>query len=182
MNLSIQKFYFCRKKIMRNTLLLLSVLTISLLATSCYDEIEKKAKSDNSIIERIPSQNSRLDMYQISTTIGHTVQECKGCVLLNGRWVHLDCQGVGHACLMSLRVTLDMLPDSSYTATTVDASELTGEDFFNMPARSLCVQMTLSGKRTYLNIPAQLIHRDSVSQRFVFTGLFYTDYPYYNND
>jgi hypothetical protein len=48
-----------------------------------------------------------------------------------------------------------------------------------MPARSLSTGE--GGSTAYLNIPAQLVERDTTTLQFTFTGLFYTDKPAYNN-
>jgi len=65
------------------------------------------------------------------------------------------------------------------TATTTDTFGLTSLDFFNMPARSLSTGD--GGDNAYLNIPAQLVERDTATLQFTFTGLFYTGKPAYNN-
>lgn len=120
--------------------------------------------------------------YLMSAYVGHSAKDCSGCVCVGGVWQHQDCQGTGNACLAMASVSLAEIGDGIYTATTMDASELTGEDFFNMPARSLCVQVALDGKRTYLNIPAQLVFRDSTTRQFTFTGLFYSERAAYSNN
>jgi len=114
--------------------------------------------------------------------IGHRAQGCNGCVLINGRYVHRDCMGIGSECTLSANVRLDEISDNLYSATTIDTLDLTDQQFFDMPDRSLCVQANLNGKSTWLNIPAQLVLRDSISRQFTLSGLFYTDYQYYSND
>ena len=59
---------------------------------------------------------------------------------------------------------------------------LTTEDFFNMPDRSLAVLDAPSENARYLNIPAQLVFRDTVTQQFTFTGLFFSEDAVYTND
>lgn len=114
--------------------------------------------------------------------IGHRAQGCNGCVLINGRYVHRDCMGIGSECTLSASVRLEEISDNLYSATTTDTLDLTDQPFFNMPARSLCMQLNLFGKSTWLNIPAQLVYRDPVTRQFTLTGLFYTDYQYYDNE
>ena len=67
------------------------------------------------------------------------------------------------------------------TATTTDTFGLTTEDFFNMPDRSLSYTDE-NNNRVYLNIPEQLVFRDTATQQFTFTGLFFTTVPEYTND
>ena len=94
----------------------------------------------------------------------------------------MDCMGIGDVCEMV--ETVNILPDSAgtYTATTTDGLSLTSEDFYNMPARSFCVQIGIFTSPLWLNIPAQLVARDSITEQFTFTGLFYSDYQYYSNN
>ena len=62
-----------------------------------------------------------------------------------------------------------------------DTFGLTSADFFLMPDRSLNYTDE-NNNRMYLNIPEQLVFRDSVTRQFTFTGLFFTDDPEYTNE
>ena len=157
-----------------------AILIIATLFSSCQKSHEMFA--EDSCHKITVSTDKTGSAYTITTRCGHSGDKCPGCVTIAGKSYHVPCQGQGNVCLVNIRVSLDPQSDSTYTATTVDASELTGEDFFNMPARSLCVQVALDGKRTYLNIPAQLVYRDSVTRQFTFTGLFYSNHAAYEND
>ncbi|MBO4488691.1 MAG: hypothetical protein J5741_03415, partial [Bacteroidales bacterium] len=92
---------------------------------------------------------------------------------------HVDCQGAGNECLTSSRVALQEV-EGGYTMTTLDTLGLTSEDFCNMPARSL--QCPEEVGFAYLNIPAQLVFRDTVTLQFTFTGLTFTEEPAYSNE
>jgi hypothetical protein len=78
------------------------------------------------------------------------------------------------------QVTLDIV-DTDITATTTDTFDLTSEDFFLMPNRSLNYTDE-NNNRIFLNIPEQLVWRDSTTLQFTFTGLFFTNTPAYSND
>ncbi|MBP5563722.1 MAG: hypothetical protein J6X51_06780 [Bacteroidales bacterium] len=67
---------------------------------------------------------------------------------------------------------------SSLYATTVDTVGFTNLDYLNMPSRSFSLEVN-PGVYSYLNIPAQLVYRDSTTQQFTFTGLSFTDRPLY---
>lgn len=121
---------------------------------------------------------------EITYTVGHNLSECNGCVYINGELYHVDCQGWGDACVVTIRLwpiggqpkgdTFNALVDTVWCLTT--------EDFFNMPNRSLTVLDAPSENETYLNIPEQLVFRDSVTRQFTFTGLFFSNTPAYNNN
>jgi len=82
--------------------------------------------------------------------------------------------------LKSSNMTLQSF-NGEITATTTDTFGLTTEDFFNMPDRSLSYTDE-NNNRVYLNIPEQLVFRDTATQQFTFTGLFFTTVPEYTND
>ena len=60
--------------------------------------------------------------------------------------------------------------------------EPTSGDFFNMPARSLTVLDNLDVTARFLNIPAQILERDSLTRHFTFTRMFFSDTAAYIND
>jgi hypothetical protein len=88
--------------------------------------------------------------------------------------------GFGNICVRATSVTLNQ-SGTDVTATTVDTFDLTSEDFFLMPDRSLSYTDE-NNNRIFLNIPEQLLFRDSTTQQFTFTGLFFSDGPVYSND
>ena len=121
--------------------------------------------------------------YTIIATLGHLISDCGGrCVYFNGRWCHFDCMGFGNICAVSANVNLFQISGNSYTATTLDSTALTNEDFFNMPARSLFVEYDEKNNEVWLNIPAQLVYRDSSTNQFTFTGLYYSNSAVFEND
>ena len=117
----------------------------------------------------------------ISANIGHDGKNCPGCILINGRLRHQDCQGQGHVCNVSANVTLYNNGATSYAVTT-DTFGLTDQAFFNMPDRSLFVGYDDKNNEMWLNIPAQLVYRDSTTQQFTFTGLYYSNAQVYENE
>ncbi len=88
--------------------------------------------------------------------------------------------GDGHICLTSAAVSLNQV-GADLTATTTDTFGLTTEDFFVMPDRSLNYTDE-NNNRIFLNIPAQQVYRDSVTQQFTFTGLFFSNTAAYTNN
>ena len=66
--------------------------------------------------------------------------------------------------------------------TYLDTFGLTSEDFFLMPARSLYYYTEDNNNHVYLNIPEQMVYRDTATLQFTFTGLFLTNVPEYSND
>ena len=88
--------------------------------------------------------------------------------------------GMGDYCAKATSVYLEQ-DGTEVTAITTDTFGLTSEDFFLMPNRSLSYT-DANNNRIYLNIPEQLVFRDTVTLQFTFTGLFFSDAPEYTND
>ena len=127
------------------------------------------------------STESKGTAYLLTMNIGHLATDCGGrCITINGKPYHIDCMGDGHVCLHSAAVTLNQ-SGTAVTATTTDTFGLTSEDFFLMPDRSLSYTDE-NNNRIFLNIPEQLLFRDSTTQQFTFTGLFFSARPVYSND
>ncbi|MBP1673757.1 MAG: hypothetical protein H6Q25_1572 [Bacteroidetes bacterium] len=114
--------------------------------------------------------------------VGHTADQCNNsCVRINGKDMHIDCQGVGHYCSITAKLTLNLEKEGIYTATTIDPINLTSLDLFNMPNRSLYGGLDANNMEQWLNIPAQVSYRDSLTKQFSFTEVFITDKPFYPN-
>lgn len=120
--------------------------------------------------------------YLLYFQTGHKASECRGCVTMNGVSFHVECMGPGNECLNSSLVSLIQNSGNDYTATTLDSTALTSEAFFNMPDRSLFVGYDDKNNEMWLNIPAQLVFRDSTTQQFTFTGLYYSNAQVYENE
>ena len=167
------------KAMMKNyknqTGIILMALCLSVALGSCVDDLS----SEKNILVAQQSSDKTGGAYTIFVSAGHNASVCKNsCVVINGQSTHVPCQGIGHDCSQGASVTLQQV-GTAITATTTDTFGLTSEDFFNMPARSLSTGE--SGNNAYLNIPAQLVERDTATLQFTFTGLFYTNKPEYNN-
>lgn len=162
-------------------------LTLALLATILFDACVKEEKLTvtheqvcNQIIilpadEKMESTTSLLAM-----NVGHSGKDCKGCMMIDGHIVHVNCMGNGHYCEIIAAVQFQQI-GTAITATTTDTFDLTSEDFFLMPDRSLNYTDE-KGNRIFLNIPAQMVYRDTATLQFTFTGLFFSETAAYSND
>lgn len=119
--------------------------------------------------------------YLMICLMGHDGANCPGCITLNDKRMHIDCQGEGSACRKASAVALSYDVDNNLIATTVDTFGLTDLDVLNMPSRSFALEID-EGVYSYLNIPAQLVYRDSATLQFTFTGLSFTGWPLYGNN
>ena len=158
------------------------VLTFTLLAAVLFGACEKTSNpttqelSSNRVIN-IPADGKTAGSTILMMSIGHDGKNCKGCVYENGILCHMDCMGEGNYCATATSVHIQQI-GPAVTATTTDTFDLTSEDFFLMPARSLNYTDE-HNNRIFLNIPGQLLFRDSITQQFTFTGLSFTSSPLY---
>lgn len=162
--------------------LTLTTLAVIFLLGSCKKEKQNDESyhpSPNRVIT-LPSDGKLLSNTLFVMSIGHKAEGCNGCIWDNGRYVHINCMGAGHYCSKSVAVILNEI-GSNITATTTDTLDLTSEDFFLMPDRSLNYTDE-NNNRVYLNIPGQMMYRDAVTRQFTFTGLFISNTPEYSND
>jgi len=167
---------------MKKMFLYLIVTTAMLMCPSCEKTTDTQGKgyhSDNKVI-LLPTETKE-SSYLLTITTGHLRTHCGGsCISINGKPCHIDCMGDGHICLTSAAVSLNQV-GADLTATTTDTFGLTSEDFFNMPDRSLNYTDE-NNNRIFLNIPAQLVCRDTATKQFTFTGLFFSETPEYTNN
>lgn len=164
----------------------LGFLTVIILMTACnkvsytngYGPMpENYAKIGNSL-------SKEGEPIEITYRVGHTASECNNsCVIINGEPSHIDCQGRGNACLITIVIwPIGGQPKSpSFNAVVDTVLDLTTEDFFLMPDRSLTV-IGHADSTVYLNIPEQFLIRDSVTQQFTLKGLYFSDEAVYSND
>ena len=128
----------------------------------------------------IPSDSKTTSITIFVSQIGHDGKNCPGCILSDGNLIHVDCMGDGHYCRLASAVQLQQV-GTTVTATTMDTFDLTTEDFFLMPDRSLNYTDE-KGNHIFLNIPEQMVYRDTATRQFTFTGLFFSTTAAYNND
>ena len=160
----------------------LSVFLAALLFCNCTTkEVTEMPNHEN--VAYLLENNSKYSLggnYLLSTKAGHSSSECPGCITIGGTTHHVECMGVGGGCSYASSVNLSSSDGKTYTAVTLNAYDLTSEDFFLMPDRSLFVGMN-EKEEIWMNIPEQLAFRDSITNLFTFTGIFFTNYPVYKN-
>ena len=164
----------------------LSFLTIVIMMSACdkvtYTSSTGPLPENYATMENSSSKEGA--PIEITYTVGHDASECNNsCVTINGVPTHIDCQGRGDACLVTIILwPFGGQPKSPTFSAVVDTvRDLTSEDFFLMPNRSLTV-LGHDDTTMYLNIHEQFLVRDSVTRQFTFTGLFFSDEAAYIND
>ena len=133
--------------------------------------------------------------YQLSFSAGHHADSCKnGCITIWGKTGHIDCMGLGNACVGTLFGVLMETEDLGYAKKkSDDVSEIFSFEVnqtahsvlenittssFEMPARSLRFAPTHEGYN-YMNIPEQWIERVDSTQRFLIKNIVLSNTPLY---
>jgi hypothetical protein len=165
---------------MNKTFLYLAIVLTSVIAISCSKKevAEEPRLSENRLIP-IDSE-TKTQNYLMVHRIGHPAEGCKGCVKIAGVKLHINCMNYGHYCTSVASVTLQQT-GTDMTATTTDTFGLTSENFYAMPDRSLDY-IDENNNRIFLNIPEQLVWRDTTTLQFTFTGLSFSNTPLYTNN
>lgn len=151
--------------------------SLLMLNFSCQKRGHTMASTKDRLIP-VESSTKESNQYVMFCNVGHDGTNCKGCVMLDGQLLHVDCQGNGTVCRKSSSIALSYDASNNLTASTLDTFGLTNLDIFNMPARSLSLEID-EGVYSYLNIPSQLVYRDTTTLQFTFTGLSFTSKPLY---
>lgn len=140
-----------------------------------YARIAADTSKENNSIEII-----------IRFRIGHNADECDhSCyTAMANQNTHMNCRGRGNACPVEIKIGKSSTHQKTPTfEAEVDSLwEPTTEDYYPVPARSLVVLDAPEGSPYYLNIPEQTLVRDSLTDRFTFTGLFFSETAAYSNN
>lgn len=158
------------------------LLMIALLFLSCseQDKIASYENYANHATPIVENSKTSVNYYHAKFMTGHLSPPCTGCV---SPGIHINCMGAGNQCETTVSLSLSLQQNDMYQAITLYEYDLTTEDFFLMPDRSLFVELINGGKEeVWMNIPEQLAIRDSVTELFTFYDLFFTSYPVYKND
>ena len=151
--------------------------SLLMLNFSCQERGRTIAPTTGKLIP-VETSTKESDQYVMFCTMGHDGTNCKGCITMNGQTLHVDCQGAGNVCRKSSSIALSYDASNNLISSTLDTFGLTNLDVFNMPARSLSLEID-EGVYSYLNIPSQLVYRDTTTLQFTFTGLSFTSRPLY---
>lgn len=161
------------------------VLTLTLFAAMLFVACEKdgaktvsQEQSRNRVIT-LPAEGKTGNSTVLLVGLGHSAKDCGGCVMIDGEIYHVNCMGHGDYCAAAAAVQIQQT-GTAVTATTTDTFGLTSLDFFLMPDRSLNYTDE-KGNRIFLNIPGQMVYRDTTTLQFTFTGLFFSDRAAYSN-
>lgn len=158
---------------------ILSITLFFLLFFACAKQESKETREySNSNSAQIISDSKGL-LFGIKVSVGHSGAGCPGCVTYDGHHIHVDCQGSGSACQINAVMKISDSGEIGFYQGTIDnADELTAEDFFLMPNRSLYI---VGSNGQFVNIPEQTAYRDEETGTLVFHDIFFSDSQMFEN-
>ena len=158
----------------------LPVIIFFTLLFACTKQENRETVTDsNSNTAQIIS-GSKGRLFGLTLNLGHSGTNCSGCVVINGEHTHADCQGAGNDCSIKAIIEIsDSGEISFYYGTIENPDELTYEDFFLMPDRSLYI---IGSNGEFLNIPEQTAYRDEETGTFIFYDIFFSDSQMFENE
>jgi hypothetical protein len=162
--------------------ILFSIL-FSILCFACSKQ-ENKETTENSMPNSAQiisgSSGAKAVVYGVTVRIGHSGTNCPGCVTSGGAHTHVDCQGPGNACQVKSAMKISASGEVTYYyGIVLDPDELTDDDSFLMPDRSLYI---IGSNGEFLNIPEQVAYRDEETGTFIFHDIFFSDFQAFNNN
>jgi hypothetical protein len=167
---------------MKQNLITIAFLFLILcFACEKHEKIETAELQILNSAQPISNSNSKgKSYYGISAQVGHSGSTCPGCVNTGGNCVHVDCQGTGTACSVSAVMEISDSGEINFYYGTIDEpNELTYEETFLMPNRSLYI---IGSNGKFLNIPEQIAYRDEKTGAFVFYDIFFSDAQVFINE
>lgn len=123
------------------------------------------------------------NVISLQTRAGHTEENCdRTCS--DDKAFHKDCQGSGRECHVEGGLELEpMIPKAKelqgirYVGRCLYPEDISDYETFAMPARSFKIE----GETRWINIPPQILERDSRTHCFVVKNITFTDMPIYKN-
>ena len=118
------------------------VLTLTLLAVTLLgacEKVENQTATQEQTLNRVValSGNAKTgnSTHLFAMSMGHSSKDCKGCVMMDGHRIHINCMGAGDECAYTFAVQLQQI-GTAVTATTTDTFDLTSEDFGGLLPRA----------------------------------------------
>lgn len=179
----------------KSSVIFVMICLIGLWLVSCVKEndgintnVKQTDKSATAQLLKRLKTNSFAGTYLLAAKVGHKSSVCNNsCICVNGKRVHLNCQGYGSECSLRASVNVSkVIPDDNsdiyYTAMGINDYEPIEDSTFNMPARSFYIEdENLENGFVWLNIPEQVLLRDDETNLFVYKDITFTAEPLFEN-
>jgi len=174
---------------------LLVMFAIVLIAISC-NKSEVVTSTTKNEGNDYPKQNyatwisssenqSKFWYLKIAITIGHNASDCGNkCVKIFGEQGHIDCRGFGNVCtkIVDVGVQFSMGQNGEDIMLILNDTDVFGETLvYDFPDRTFFITNPLNNKDLWLNVPEQLLLRDSIGLPFVIRDIWFSEEPELEN-
>jgi hypothetical protein len=176
-----------------NLFYLLILLAIVLIAFSCNknDVISSSGLLSNNESNDDPKSNeftwvtsgenhSKFLYGKIQISVGHNASDCGNkCVKILGEQGHVDCRGYGNVC--SRIVDVQFAYNNGVSLILVDTAAFGDDLDYLIPDRTLFISNPQNNTDFWLNIPEQLLVRNSTGVPFVIYDVWFSEEPELEN-
>jgi len=115
--------------------------------------------------------------------IGHTAEQCGNkCLMIFGQNYHADCRGFGNICNYNFSAEIFEYLYNEFILVLWDIDELEELEIFSLPDRSLYITNPQNNSDLWLNIPEQILVKDSTLMQFVIQNIWFSDEPELENE
>lgn len=126
--------------------------------------------------------DSKFLYLKMQISIGHTSNQCGNkCVKIFGQPGHIDCRGFGNVCSKIVDVHYSMEPNGDLRLILCDTAVFGESLDMLLPDRTLFITNPQNNNELWLNIPEQLLIRDSESVPFVIHDIWFSENPELEN-
>jgi len=174
-------------KFLKNYFLFL-VLAFVFIIVSCNKNEEASSSNLNTDTEiNEPAQNeatwiigddsSKGFWLRLKIFVGHTADQCGGkCIKLFGKYYHADCRGFGYICQFDVEATvLGDISENELRLILTDHDAFGDFDIFTLPDRSLYITNPQNSSEQWLNIPEQILLRDSSAIEVIIQNVWFSE-------
>jgi hypothetical protein len=123
------------------------------------------------------SENSKKGKLSWKIFVGHSVSDCGGkCIKLFGELGHIDCVGIGNVCSQSVECSIEPGDEDDDFILILDDNNALGAFLeYPFPDRSLMITNPQNNTDLWLNIPEQILIRESEEVPFVVYDAWFSE-------
>jgi len=127
-------------------------------------------------------EGSKWWIFKFKISIGHTAADCGNkCVMAFGEFGHIDCRGFGEVCNHTTTAKLIQSTGGALMLVLEDPDIFGDELDFLFPDRALYITNPQNNTDLWLNIPEQVLLRDSNGVPFEILDIWFSEEPELEN-
>ena len=122
--------------------------------------------------------------FKLKFFLGHTAAQCGNrCVTFLGESFHIDCRGFGNNCVQNISAKVIEDPLTGELQLIFMDDEIFDEfEIFPFPDRCFFITNPQNNLELWLNIPEQLLSKDSIVTEIVIQNAWFSEEPELDNE